>query len=587
MLVDLAIKNFAIIDDIRISFSKGLTILTGETGAGKSIIIEAVNLLLGGRASGDLVRTGKETAELEAFFEIDSGSNAAKIMEEHDLDPSEGLIIRRVISSRGRHRLFINSKQSTMHMLKLVTENLAGISSQHAHHGFLNRDKHIDILDQFAKTLPLRKEVSILYNKFSFLKKEIASLREELSNTSQDNEFLRFQINEIEDAALLPNEDEELETKRKRLKNSSSIIEIVNRSADIIYSADNSIIEKLGNIKNSLEKLGEIDPVMGDKSGKLYTIILELEDFTEEIKTYASTIELDAEALDAVETRLDFIQKLKRKYGGSLESLFMQYEDLKKKVSGTENIKEKINDLTKEMQCVFDELNKKSLLLSEKRKIAGKKLGSLIETELKDLEMNDAVFIISVETINKCELDSKASSGRYASDNDTDEFDNGSGNSCDIQYSATGIDKVCFLIASNPGEDPKPLNRVASGGELSRIVLALKAVLSETESLDTLIFDEVDAGIGGKTSEKVGIKLKKLAEDYQVICITHLAQIAKYGDSHFKIQKSVVNGRTATSIVPLTEKKDRINEIARMIGGEEITPAALSHAEEMLDYSNI
>ncbi len=562
MLIELSIKNFAIIDDIRISFSRGLSVLTGETGAGKSIIIEAVNLLLGGRVSGDLVRTGEENAELSAFFEIDPDSSAAKIMEDQEMDPSEGLMIRRIISSNGRHRLFINSKQSTMHMLKLVTKNLAGISSQHAHQGFLKQDNHIDILDQFAGIFPLRREVGRLYNKFSMLESRIAELKENLEKNDNDNEFLKFQIDEIEDAEILPKEDEKLEKQKKRLKNSSEIVNAVNRSINALYLTDNSIIEQLGLVKNDLEKIDDLDPVLGEKTEKISMTVLELQDLAEELRTYASTIELDTAALEKTETRLDLVQKLKRKYGGSLESLFLKYDELKKKISSTRETKKEIDQLTKDAENILNDLHEKSLALSEKRKAAGQNLGFLVEAEFNDLEMDGAGFSISIEPLNQ-----------FPAEN--------------IKYSAKGIDKVCFLMSPNPGEEPRPLNRIASGGELSRVVLALKAVLSETESLETLIFDEVDAGIGGKTSEKVGIKLKNLALDYQVICITHLAQIAKYGTSHFRIKKSVVNGRTSTAIFPLKNRKDRINEIARMIGGEEITPATINHAEEMLGFQNI
>lgn len=599
MLLELAIKNFAIIDDIRISFSKGLSVLTGETGAGKSIIIEAVNLLLGGRVSGDLVRTGEENAELEAFFEIAPDSAAAQILKTQEIDPSEGLMIRRIISCHGRHRLFINSRQSTMHILKRVTENLAGISSQHAHQGFLKEKNHLDILDRFAGIFPLRLEVGNLYNKFSLLEKEISKLKASIKQTVKDNAFLQFQLSEIEDAGILQHEDETLEIERKRLKNSSEIADTVNRAVNEIYLKENSIIERLGIIKNDFEKQGAIDPVLEKKADKISQAVLELEDLAEELRAYTSTIELDPSVLEKTEARLDLIQRLKRKYGGTLETLFIKYGDLKKQISGTEETKKRINELQKNADHILAELHGKALILSEKRKLAGKRLGSLVEAELKDLEMNHAGFIVSVSPLeprsdqedvcNSPELKNPESArwknsmkkGNAPDPNptfETNRQDCAPGMNC----SATGLDRVSFLMAPNPGEAPRPLTRIASGGELSRVVLALKAILSHTESLETLIFDEVDAGIGGKVSEKVGIKLKNLASNYQVICITHLAQIAKYATSHFKITKNVVNGRTSTSIVCLADKQDRIKEIARMIGGEKITAATMNHAEEML-----
>ncbi len=606
MLIELAIKNFAIIDDIRISFSKGLSVLTGETGAGKSIIIEAVNLLLGGRVTGDLVRTGEENAELEAFFEIDPESTAGQIMKSQEIDPLEGLMIRRIISCRGRHRLFINSRQSTMHILKRVTENLAGISSQHAHQGFLKQDRHLDILDRFAGTYPLRLQVGKLYDKFCLLEEEILTLKSGIKKTVKDNAFLKFQLSEIEDAGILPNEDKKLEIEKTRLKNSFEIADTVNGAVNEIYLKENSIIEQLGIIKDKFLKYGAIDFVLDKKAERISHTILDLEDLAEELRNYAPTIELDPMVLEKTEARLDLIQKLKRKYGGDLETLFIKYNDLKNQLSDTEEIKKRIDELKKKADQILIRLHEKATVLSDKRKLAGKRLGFLVETELKDLEMDHAGFIVainSLESLEKQKAESNQEYGFASSELKNQKFINGKENhikkeklpchdhnfkrnqgysTARIKYSATGIDRVSFLMSPNPGEEPRPLSRIASGGELSRVVLALKAILSHTESLETLIFDEVDAGIGGKVSEKVGIKLKNLASNYQVICITHLAQIAKYGTSHFKITKNIINGRTSTSIAPLTDKQDRIQEIARMIGGEKITDVTMNHAAEML-----
>ncbi|MEA1967336.1 MAG: DNA repair protein RecN [Thermodesulfobacteriota bacterium] len=583
MLEELSIKKFAIINDIRISFSRGLSVLTGETGAGKSIIVEAVNLLLGSRASADLVRTGEESAELEALFEIDLNSSAASLMEEQGLDPLEGLMIRRIISASGKHRVFINSRQSTMQFLKLVTENLAGISSQHAHQGLLKEENHLDILDRFAGTYPLRNQVKEIFNELVPLKKKLLDLKAGVDKTNEENLFLIFQIKEIEDARILPNEDKELESEKNRLKNGAEIFEAVNRACEEIYSKENSIIEKLGIIKADFEKYETIDPLLVKNGEKISQTLFELEDLAEELRSYAAAIELDPQALEGTEARLDLIQKLKRKYGPTLEDLFFKHEELKKKLASTENIEQKIEELEQRSELLLRDLSEKSLSLSKKRKKAGKELGSLVENELKELEMAQTRFTVSIV----CEK-ADAEKG-YFCKNEVENPGAGKGDikgdittSDGIKIRKTGIDRVAFLMAPNPGETPKALSRIASGGELSRVVLALKAVLSETESLGTLVFDEVDAGIGGKTSEKVGRKLKKLSSKYQVICITHLAQIAKYGTSHFEISKSVLNERTSTSITPLTDQDKRVKEIARMIAGEEITPATLAHASEML-----
>ncbi len=576
MLRELAIKNFAIIDDIRISFSRGLSVLTGETGAGKSIIIEAVNLLLGGRASADLVRTGEKSAELEAFFEIPPESGAAKIMKSREMAPEEGLIIRRIIALNGRHRIFINSSQSTIQLLKQVTENLASISSQHAHQGLLKEDNHLDILDRFAGTWPLRNEVNQMYHELIPLGKEIARIKENMEKLSEENDFLKFQINEIESAKIQIDEDIKLEAERNRLKKGTEIFETMQAAMDVIYTKEESVLERLGSIRAGFEKHSEVDGGLIPIVEKLSRTMFELEDLNEELRGMAERIDLSPEILEETEARLDDIQKLKRKYGsGTLSDLFAFYENLKDKISSTENMAQKIKVMEKKAAKLSTKLGAKALFLSSKRKSAAKELSRLAENELKELDMGDTLFQIDLKHIPVPIQTLK--------DTNQPDFQPDPASINGLRIFATGIDKVSFLMAPNPGEAPKPLIRIASGGELSRVVLALKAILSETESLGTLVFDEVDAGIGGRTADKVGRKISRLAETYQVLCITHLAQIAKYGTTHFKIEKQVKNRRTATSITPLISQKDRTREIARMMGGDTITEATLAHASELLE----
>jgi len=580
MLSELAIKNFAIIDDIRISFSKGLSVLTGETGAGKSIIIEAVNLLLGGRASADLVRNGEEQAELEAFFLIDPESPPARIMEENDLDPSEGLIIRRIIALNGRHKIFINSRQSTMQMLKLLTENLASISSQHAHQGLLNEENHLDILDSFAGTWPYRREVHTIYNELLPLVRELVNLKANVDKIVEENEFLRFQIDEIEQADIKPEEDETLEMEKNRLNNGSQIYETIQSAINEIYSKEGSILEKLDSIKANFDKYGEMERALASGAQSISRTMLELEDLTDQLRRASDTIELDPDILEQTQARFDLIQKIKRKYsgaGGTLEDLFRLYQTFKDKISSTENISEEIEKMEVHAKLLSDQLGEKVLKLSGKRKSAAIALAKLAEDELRALEMENTRFKIDLnqtKALNK--------SGDPQIELFPDETMSNLLTVNGMKIYGTGIDKASFLMAPNPGEPPKPLNRIASGGELSRVVLALKAILSESKPQGTLVFDEVDSGIGGKTSDKVGIKLKQLSEKYQILCITHLAQIAKYGTSHYKIEKQVVNNRTSTVITPLLELEERIKELARMMGGSDISQVTLDHATEML-----
>ncbi|MCD4742245.1 MAG: DNA repair protein RecN [Desulfobacteraceae bacterium] len=564
MLSELAIKNFAIIDDIRIQFKNGLTVLTGETGAGKSIIIEAVNLILGSRASHDLIRTGHESAEVEAFFDVDPESAQAKLMDEQGIDLEEGLMIRRIVSSSGRHKVFVNSRQSSMQLLKDLTENLAGISSQHAHQGLLQERNHLDILDRFATTFALRKDVVSIYNELVILIRELKELKADKDKAEQESEFLKFQIDEIEDASIKENEDLELEKEKKSLKNASQIFEALNFGANELYSTEGSIIERLSVIKAQIEKYTDVDPELLKKTQIIGSLLFDLEDMATDFRTYSSNINLDKGALEKVENRLDLIQKLKRKYGGSLESIFSQFSEMQDQFSKIGSVKERIAQAEEKIEILKTQYTDKALILSDKRKKKAKKLSSLVETELNELEMKQAQFVINIE--------------QAEGDSQKDFFTINR-----VKPLSTGLDIVSFFISPNPGEKPKPLSKIVSGGELSRIVLALKIILSRTEFLETLIFDEVDAGIGGATSEKVGIKLAGLAKSNQIICITHLAQIAKYGANHFKILKSVINNKTSTSIILLTDKDDKARELARMIGGSEITRATLDHAREMLN----
>lgn len=567
MLSELAIKKFAIIEDIRICFQQGLSVLTGETGAGKSIIIQAVNLLLGSRASADLVRTGEETAELEACFDITPGSEPAQLLADQGMATDDSLIIRRLITRSGKSRVFINSRQSTLEFLKQLTRNLAGISSQHAHQGLLREENHLDILDEFAGTMALRREVAGLYKAILPLNTRINALEEEKIRQEAQKELVQFQVDEIQAAAIQPEEDLVLEKQKEKLSNAAKIFEAVNGTVHAVYDKEGAVIEQLSSLAGGINRFGSADRILGRTADRLNAIVLDLQDVVDSLRDYSLEIDLDPESLDAVDRRLDLISRLKRKYGGSLDALFATYESLQQQLDQTLGMDRQIRDLMDQKKDLEDRIRQKALDLSRKRRQAGARLAELSCAELAALEMGKARFQVDI---------SSEPSDRNQDIRTLDGH----------RISAAGMDKVCFMLSPNPGEAPRPLAKIASGGELSRIVLALKAVLSRTQSFETLIFDEVDAGIGGATSEKVGLKLAALADQHQVICITHLAQIAKYGLHQFRISKQVVNGRTCTDIVPLASLEERVEEIARMMGGEKITDATRIHARELLTQKN-
>jgi DNA repair protein RecN (Recombination protein N) len=564
MLKELSIRNFAIIDDLQIGFSSGLTVLSGETGAGKSIILNAVNLLLGSRASADLVRTGAKTAELEALFQITPASSVARIMSELGYDPAEGLLIRRIIARSDSNRVYINGRLATIQILNTITENLASISGQHAHQGLLKEDEHLLILDQFGGLMSQRQKVYDQYHKILPLIDELEKLKTIRDRQAEHLELLQFQQKEICDAGIVHGEDIELEQERLRLKNAETLYQIVHGSIEELYGAPGSVIERLLEVKKNLERAGQIDSQLNSRAGSLSESTYLIEDLIEELRSYLRLIQLDEQRIETVEERLDELNKLKRKFGGSLEAVQSQLERIEQELLNVENIGEKINGVKNLLAERHDRSKELASKLSRNRKKAAGVLAQKIIEALSSLKMVQTIFKVNLDTISW-----NQKTDRYLKIDDH-------------TLTETGIDRVTFMIAPNLGEDLKPLANIASGGELSRVILALKAILAETDSVETIIFDEVDAGIGGGTAEVVGRKLAELAKHHQVICITHLPQIAKFGEHHFSISKHVIDGRTRTALQPLSEA-DRHREIARMLGGENITSATLEHARELLE----
>ncbi|MGE0086703.1 MAG: DNA repair protein RecN [Desulfococcaceae bacterium] len=561
MLRELSIKNFAIIDDLRICFSKGFTILSGETGAGKSIIINAVNLLLGSRATSAFVRTGAETAELEALFDIAAESKVAAILAENGLDSSE-LIIRRIVARNNRHRIYINNRLSTGGLLNALTENLASISGQHAHQGLLDEEQHLLILDRFGNLIPLREKVRLCFQEIQPLIRELAALHDLKTRQAEKIDLLEFQKKEILDADIQPGEEAELERELMLLKNGEVLYQAVHGGIEELYSAQNAIVERLVEVKKQIEKACQIDPGLRPKAESIADAAFQIEDIVEGLRSYLSGIRIDERQLETVDERLNILRKLSRKYGGSPDAVLAHLKKVEEELSGIENLEERIAESESRLRDQHKKLAELALQLSEKRKRTAKILAGKVEKELDSLKMSDTRFEISLRRAALTE-----STPVWLS------LDGGA-------ISETGIDRAAFMIAPNIGEELKPLAHIASGGELSRVVLALKVILAETESVETVIFDEVDAGIGGGVAEIVGRKIAELAHFHQVICITHLPQIARFGNHHFQIAKQVSDGRTRTFITPLKEK-ERIQELARMLGGVKMTQATLDHAMEM------
>ena len=507
MLKELSIRNFAIIDDLSIRYAGGLTVLSGETGAGKSILINAVNLILGRRASAALIRTGCKTAELEAFFQIATPSAVAGIMSDHGFDPDEGLIVRRIISRSDNNRIYINGRLTTMQVLNTITENLASISGQHAHQGLLREEEHLLILDRFAGLLPLRAEVSNGYYELLPLIDRANDLKALKEKQADQIELLEFQKREIYGAGIEPGEDKRLEYERIRLKNSELLYQTIYGGIEELYTSSGSIDERLVEVKKSLEKAGQIDETLEPKIGSLADISYQLSDLVEELRAYLNRVQMDPDRLELVDERIDQLNRLKRKYGGSLEAVSSEHEAICRRISAVENIDGEIADTQAAISGRLETLFGLARRLSRKRKAAAASLATKVVAELENLNMSRTQFQVLIQPI-------PADAARP----DHFTFDAN-------LLRDTGFEKATFLIAPNVGEALKPLASIASGGELSRVVLALKAILAETDAVETIIFDEVDAGIGGGVAEVVGQKLAQLCLLYTSDAADDLLQV--------------------------------------------------------------
>jgi DNA repair protein RecN (Recombination protein N) len=563
MLQELSIRQFAIIDDIRISFEDGLTILSGETGAGKSIIINAVNLLLGSRASEKMIRTGAASAEVEALFRVEPASPVAQSMENQGFSASEGLLIRRIISRSGRHRVYINDRLSTMSVLKTLTRHMASISGQHAHQGLLKEDQQLLILDQIGGLLPLRKKVHEAFHSLLPLIRQYHKLIQSKDRQQDQIQLLRFQQQEIQAARASIGEDAELEQEIARLKNAEMLNDVIRSSIDSLYTASGAVVERIMEVGKQLAQASRIDADLEPPSQALSESAYRIEDVVASLRTYLGRIQVDERRLETAEERMDLLVRLKRKYGQTLEDVFTKLAAIEQELTQVENLSGKISETHKTLVALQSQAITLCEQLAKKRQDAAQRLSQAAETELATLKMNQTRFQVCLSPVNSTpEVDPFLVSN-------------------DRLLTETGFETARFMIAPNVGEALKPMSDIASGGELSRIVLALKAILAQNDVVETIIFDEVDAGIGGTVAEVVGKKLAKLSRFHQVVCITHLPQIARFGDHQFKIAKQIVDQRTATTIHLLTHD-ERINEIARMLAGENVTKKTLAHASEMM-----
>lgn len=547
MLTSLKIENVAIIESAAIEFGCGLNVLTGETGAGKSIVIDSINAILGERTSREIIRTGAQSAKVYAVFE-DVNENVKAFLDENGIDCEDGvLIINRTLNRDGKNICRLNGAPVTVSMLRELGGELIDIHGQHDSQSLLSPEKHCGFVDGFAENSGLISDYREKYRRLCEIRNSLKKLTTDESSKSQRIDFLTYQIDELEKSDITPGERDELKARKALINNSQKVMDSLN-TAYMALKADGAGIDMISNAETEIANASEYMDSLGEASEKITDIRYELDDIAELVRDAMSEIEYDPSELDDIEERLDLLYRLSKKYGENEEEMLEYLAKAREELESISFSEEKVRELQKQEKTALVEAEAAADRLTESRKTAGEKLSRAICSELEFLDMPNVRFVVKLE---------------------------------DIGLTENGRDGVEFLISANVGEEPKPLAKIASGGELSRIMLAIKNVLAETDGVDTMIFDEIDTGVSGRAAQKIAMKLRSASKGRQVICVTHLAQIAAQGDVHLYISKSVSDGKTYTNIKSLIEE-ERVSEIARIMGGMEITQLQLESAREML-----
>ncbi len=551
MLKELKIRNLAIIDDLTVRFAKGLNVLTGETGAGKSIVVDALGLSLGDRAQSDLVKSGEAEATVQAYFDLDNFAD----LRDLGIDASDGLFIRRVISSGGKSRAYINDTMVTLQTLSAVGKSLVDILSQHEHQSLLTQETQRTLLDSYGKLLSEKDAVGTLYHEVQALKARYAELRDKGQERAHRIDLLRFQLQEIDSASLKSGEKEAIEDERKILANLNKLTELTEAAYAALYESEGSCSERLSKVVSLLREMSAIDSGIAETLQLIESAMPLVEDASIALGRYRDRFDFEPDRLEHIEDRLDLIKKLEKKYGAGIDAILTYRDNAQEELREFESADEDLAAVESELKTREGELLHAASDLSEKRKKTARKIEKLISETLQELAFGKAEFRIGIKK-------ETGDDGTY-------------------KIGPNGMDKIEFLFSANPGEPMKPLSKIISGGELSRVMLALKSILADVDDIPVLIFDEVDAGIGGRTAESVAKKLLLISGGRQLLCITHLPQIASRGDFHLKIEKKEKNGRVHVEVKELLGQ-ERQDEIARMLSGT-ITEISRRHAGELLE----
>ena len=556
MLLHLHVKNLALIEDIEVEFGPGLNILTGETGAGKSILLGSMQLILGGRIAKDMIRAGASYALVELLFQVEN-KTAREALEALGIYPEDGqvLLSRKILNGRSISK--INGETCTVGQMKAAASCLLDIHGQHEHQSLLYADKQLEILDAYGKEKidPVKEKVKEAYSSYRKCVKTLKDLDIDEEQRNREKAFLEFELGEIESARLVPGEDEELEKQYRKLSNGRLILETLQTVRSLTgYDSGQGAGESVGTAVKELSRVAEYDQQLETMENSIQEIDSLLNDFNRELSSYVEEMTFDDEAFYETEKRLDLLNGLKAKYGRTIEDILAYQKKQQKKLEDLEKFEERFHEARQNLEKTRKELEKYSYDLSEIRKEYSSALSEKILEGLRDLNFLDVKFRISFQKKK--------------------------------EFTDNGYDDIEYEISTNPGEDVKPLGKIVSGGELSRIMLALKAILADRDQIETLIFDEIDTGISGRTAQKVSEKMAVIGKSHQVLCITHLPQIAAMADTHFEIEKHQKGMETITEIHPL-EGEDSVRELARLLGGAEITEAVFQNAKEMKELAQV
>ena len=550
MLLSLSIRNFAIIDRLDLDFERGLNVLTGETGAGKSIIMGALSVILGGRAGSEMVRGGAERASVDAVFDLSHSPEMLQAVEAMGFDADEErLLLSREIQGGGKSAAKVGGRPAAAAQLREIGDWLVDLHGQHEHQSLLAVPRHLDMLDEWGggEVLSLRGRVGTVFNRLRSLEQERAALETDARERARLADLYRFQVEEITAANLTEGEEEELKAESRRLANAQKLAESAESAASGL-AGDGGVTESLSAVARALQDAAELDPSLNPIAESVSAAMYGLEEAARDLGNYKDSIEHDPARLQEIEERLDTIANLKRKYGDTVSEVIVFGADAAEKLQSLERSEERGGELDAEIASARDEMESLNGQLSTRRKKLGKEFAESVMAELGELAMERTRFEVRIEP---------------------------------GEPTPKGADRVEFMIAPNPGEPLRPLAKIASGGEISRVMLAIKSAMARQDPLPTMVFDEIDVGVGGRTASVIADKLARLSESAQILCITHLPQIASRADAHYQIQKRVKAGRTAVVVTPLLNG-DRVEELARMLGGADLTDTALQHAREML-----